>query len=281
MSHSSASGHADSVKDTASDWIVGLARVGYAAQGVVYVTIGVLATMAALGSGGVLGGGREAIRQIGQQPFGQVLLTIIGVGLVGYVVWRLVQAVIDPDREGTDVKGLGKRAGFAVSGVIYALLAYTALSIAFGLPGSGTGGDSGQGWTAWLMSKPFGIWLVGIAGAVVVGVGIGQFYLAYTARFMRQFRTAGMSAKERRWAERVGRFGYAARGVTFSIIGGFLIQAAWQTDPQEAKGLGAAFQVVAQQPYGPWLLAIVALGFVAFGISRFFMARYRYFPAIQ
>ena len=279
MSHSSTSGRADSVRSTASDWIADLARVGLIAQGVVYVTIGTLATMATLGSGGVLGGGREAIRQIGQQPFGQILLTIIGVGLVGYVLWRFVQAAADPDREGTDVKGLGKRAGYAISGAAYVLLAYTALSIAFGLPGGGTG-DSGQSWTAWLMSMTFGIWLIGIIGAVVVGVGLGQFYLAYTGRFMWQYRTASMSARERRWAERVGRFGYAARGVTFCLIGGFILQAAWQADPQEAKGLGAAFQVVAQQPYGPWLLAIVALGFVAFGISRFFTARYRYFPRL-
>jgi multisubunit Na+/H+ antiporter MnhC subunit len=278
MAHSSYIGNAQSTRDSTGKWIVILARLGFVAQGIVYVTIGALATTAALGSGGLLGGGREAIRQIGQQPYGQVMLALIGVGLVGYVVWRIVQAIADPDREGTDAKGLAKRTGFVFAGLAYALLAYTALSIAFGLPGGGTGGGSRQEWTAWLMSMTFGIWLVGILGAVVVGVGIAQFYLAYTARFMDKYNTARMPAQQRRWAERVGRFGYAARGVTFCIIGGFIIQAAVQADPQEAKGLGAAFATLAEQPYGPWLLAIVALGFVAFGISRFFTARYRHFP---
>ena len=84
-----------------------------------------------------------------------------------------------------------------------------------------------------------------------------------------------MSAREDTWATRAGRLGYAARGVVSGVIGAFLVQAAVQTDPDKALGLGGALRTLARQPFGPYLLGAVAAGLMAYGAFMFVMARYR------
>ena len=168
------------------------------------------------------------------------------------------------------------RTGYAVSGLIHAALAFFAGRLALGMGGSG-GGDAAQAWTATLLAQPFGPWLAGGIGGVIISVGLGHFYTAYKARFMAEYNLRVMRAAEKQWAKRIGRFGLAARGVTFIIIGGFLISAAVQTDPHQTKGLDAALLTLAQQPYGSWLLGIVALGLVAYGVFCFSRARYCHF----
>ena len=137
------------------------------------------------------------------------------------------------------------------------------------------GGGSPDDWTARLMAQPFGRWLVVIAGAVIVGAGLYQFYKAYKADFRDELNLGAMSGRVKTWTTRSGRLGYAARGVVFGVIGIFLVQAALQTDPDEARGLGGALNTLASQPFGPYLLGAVALGLVAYGIFMFVMARYR------
>jgi hypothetical protein len=144
--------------------------------------------------------------------------------------------------------------------------------------GSGSGGSSSnsqQDWTARLLSQPFGQWLVGLIGAFIIGFGFYQLYRAYKAKFRKEMKLREMSPTEETWATRIGRFGEAARGIVFAIIGFFLLQAARQSDPNQARGLDGALQALAQQPHGPWLLGIVALGLVAYGIHMGVQARYR------
>jgi hypothetical protein len=108
-----------------------------------------------------------------------------------------------------------------------------------------------------------------------MGVGLAHFALAYTAHFMQEYATGQMSARQQRWAKGIGQCGLAARGVTFGIIGGFLLHAGIAADPTEARGLGGALAVLAQQPSGPWLLGIVALGMIAYGLFCGSQALYR------
>lgn len=251
-----------------------LARAGYLTKGIVYAIIGVLAFQAAIGSGGQTSGSRGAIRQIAEQPFGQILLILTAIGLLGYAAWRFIQAIKDPEGKGSDGEGIVKRIGFAISGLIYLFLSFYAASIVFGWSTGGSGGGQ-QAWTAKLLAQPFGQWLVGIVGAIVIGVGFYQFYKAYKAKFMDKYKTGEMSQAERTWAERAGRFGLSARGVVFCIIGIFLIQAAIQADPSETRGLGGVLQTLAQQPYGPWLLGLVALGLIAYAVHCIAQSRYR------
>jgi Na+/proline symporter len=201
------------------------------------------------------------------------LLGVIAVGLSGYVVWRFVQAIADPEHKGSDAKGIVTRIGYVISGLAYAGLALTAVQLILGR--SNADNNQTQDWTARLIAQPFGPWLVGIVGAVIVGVGLYQFYQSYTAKFREKLRRAEMSAAEETWVTRLGRFGLAARGVVFVIIGIFLIRAAMQINPSAARGLGGALATLAQQPFGPWLLGVVAAGLIAYGIYMLALARYR------
>lgn len=257
-----------------SVWVERLARFGYAAKGVVYGIVGLLAAQAAFSAGGKMTDTQGALQTILTQPFGKVLLSLVAIGLIGYVLWRFVQAIKDPEDKGTDAKGLAQRLGYAVNGLIYGSLALSAVRLVLG---SGGGGNSNaaQDWTARLLSQPFGQWLVGTAGAFVIGLGFYQLYKAYSAKFRKELNLTQLSDTQQKWVMGIGRFGLAARGIVFCVIGFFLIQAARQSDPSEVRGLGEALQVLARQPYGPWILGVVAVGLVAYGIYMVIQARYR------
>jgi hypothetical protein len=264
--------HAERVTRKVSPWIERLARVGYVAYGIVYMLVGVLAVQAALGGGGQATGQEGALRSILLAPLGRVLLGMIAIGLLAYATWRLFQGVLDPENEGTDAKGIVKRFDHVINGLFHAALAFSAGQLVLG---SGGGGGSPDDWTARLMAQPLGRWLVVIVGVVFVGAGLYQLYKVYRVDLRDELKLGEMSARERTWATRSGRLGYAARGVVFGVIGVFLVQAALQTDPDEARGLGGALQTLARQPFGPYILGTVALGLVAYGVFMFVMARYR------
>jgi hypothetical protein len=251
-----------------------LMRVGYVAKGLVYAIVGVLAAQAAFGAGGATTDTQGALRTLVNQPFGTFLLALVALGLVGYALWRFVAAAFDPDGKGTDAKGMATRAGYVLSGVAYLGLALAAAQLALG-NGGASGGDNTQDWTARVLAVPFGRWLVGGAGVVVIGVAVMQLYRAYSANFRQKLKLGTMSQTEEVWVTRLGRFGLAARGVVFAIIGGFLALAALQYDPGEARGLGGALALLAQQPFGPWLLGLVALGLLAYGLYTATLVRYR------
>ena len=275
MAQSGSSGeqHAERVARRAHPWIERLARFGYVAYGVVYLLVGVLAVQAAFSGADQAAGQQGALRSILVAPLGRVLLCIIALGLLAYAAWRLYEGIMDPEDEGRDAKGMVKRLDHVLNGLFHGALAFTAGQLALG--SGGGGGGSPDDWTATLMSQPFGRWLVVVAGVVIVGAGLYQFYKAYKADFWEKLETGEMSLREKRWTTHAGRLGYAARGVVFGVIGVFLIQAALQADPDEARGLGGALEALARQPFGPYLLGAVALGFVAYGLFMFVTARYR------
>lgn len=256
-----------------SSWVERLARFGYAAKGVVYGIVGLLAAQAAFGTGGKTTDTQGALHTIVTQPFGKVLLGLVAIGLFGYVLWQFVQAVKDPENKGTDAKGILQRIGYAISGIIYAGLAISAVKIILGSGGANS--NSTEDWTARLLSQPFGQWLVGTIGAFIIGNGFYQFYKAFTTKLRKELDLHELSNTEQKWVKGISRFGIAARGVVFCVIGFFLIQAARQSDASQAQGLGEALQTLAQQPYGGWILGIVALGLVAYGIYMVMQARYR------
>lgn len=250
-----------------------LARLGYATEGAVYALIGLLAMGAAIGTGGRVTGQHGAFAVLAGSLFGSALLALIAIGFLGYALWRGVQAIADPDKEGTDVKALGKRVGYGVSAMVYAGLALSAAGLIFGL--ANESGGSPDDWTALLLSWPLGPVLVVGVGAAVIGVGVHEIYQAFKAGFVEYLKLGEMGEKVRKWTERWGRLGIAARGVVFGVVGTFLIRAALEYDPQEARGLGGALQTLAQQPLGPWLLGAVAFGLIAYGLFMLAVARYR------
>lgn len=252
-----------------------LARLGYGARGVVYGLVGGLALLAATGSGGQTGGSRSALQTLLTQPFGQFWLILIAIGLFGFCAWRFLEALTDADHRGSDMKGWAIRGAHIISGAIYVGLAISAISLALG-QGSGGEEQAAQGWTAWLMSQPFGRWLVGLVGVAVAGTGLGFVWKAWRGDVAARL---AVPSDKHRWVVLLGRMGFAARGIVFVLIGGFLILAALHSSSSEVHGLGGALHALQQQPYGWILLALTAIGLFAFGIFGLVQARYRHIDA--
>jgi uncharacterized membrane protein YidH (DUF202 family) len=263
------------ISQSARGWIVPLARFGYAAKGVVYLIIGGLAALAAFTGGGRTTDSRGAFEEILSQSYGKLLLGAVAVGMAAYAVWRFVQAVKDTENKGSNAKGIARRIGYAAIGVIHVGLAYSAAQLIFGSGGGSRGDAASKEWTATLLAQPFGQWLVGAVGLGFIAFAVSQFYKAYTAKFREKLKTNEMDEKTQTFATRSGQAGLSARGLVFGIIGVFLILAALHSNAGEARGLSGALRALEQQSYGQWVLGIVALGLVAYGLYMLVLARYR------
>ena len=253
-------------------WVERLARVGYVAKAILYMTIGLLAAQAAFGPRGKTTDTQGALRQVHGMTFGRVMLVVIAAGLMGYAVWRVVEAIVDPDGRGMGAKAVALRAGAAGRGLLHGVLAITALRLAYG-DRSASNQDQAQEWTAVAFGLPGGELLVWIAAASVVGYGLYQLYRSYASKLGRQLDLSRLRDPTRVWVVWVSRFGIAARGVVFCLIGFFLGRAAAQHDAGEVGGIRESLGAVAN--IGRWPFVVVALGLVAYGVYELVNARYR------
>jgi hypothetical protein len=255
----------------------GVLRAGWVAKGVLYCVVGVLALQVAL-----QGGSQEqpdqqgALRALRDQPFGAVLLAVLAVGLALYAVWRFVDAAMGED------DGWATRAGHAVSGLVHLALAVLAGRVVLdGSEGSGSGsggGNEASTLSARVMEASGGRLVVGAVGLVLAGVGVKFLVEGVRRTFLDELELRRTGA-ERRWLEPLGVAGNVARGVVFLLIGWFVVQAAVQYDATEARGLDGALLTLAGQPYGTFLLVVVALGLIAYGLFAALSARSRKPPA--
>ena len=255
-----------------SDGFEWLARAGFVARGVIYGIIGVLAVKLAVGAGGKTTNQQGAMRTIAEQPFGKVLLILVAIGLAGYALWRLIRALLGHGPEDSD-SGLraGRRARQRdrLRGSVRDRDRDPARLRLERHPGST------HKTTAGVLGWPAGTWLVGFAGAVLIGVGLYQGYRGLSKDFLKDSKTEQMSARTRTWIEWIGTFGHLARMVVFGLVGAFLIKAAIDYNPNTAVGLDGALAKVAHASYGPFLLGLVAAGLIAFGVYSLSDARYR------
>ena len=263
----------------AAPWLVRLARLGYAANGTVYVLVGLLAFRAAFGAGGATTDKKGALASIAHQPAGAVILGILALGLLGYAAWRFVESTTDAEDYGSKPKGLAIRASHFATGLIFAALAVEALRLAMGAgeaaAGPTPGGDGVEHWTARFLALPFGRVLTMGIGLGVLGFGLAQIPRGWVTDPMKKLDVERLDHREREWVKRTARFGHAARGVVFAIAGWFLFQAARHHDAEEAAGMGEALTALERAPYGPWVLAVVSAGLIAFGAWQMLNARYR------
>lgn len=253
-------------------WVEGLARVGYVAKATLYITIGLLAAQAAFGPGGKTTDTQGALRLVHGMTFGRVMLLVVAAGLMGYAVWRVVEAIVDPDGRGLGAKGAALRAGAAGRGLLHGVLAITALRLAYG-DRSAAKNDQAQEWTAVAFGLPGGQLLVWLAAASVTGYGGYQLYRSYATKLGRQLDLSPLREPAHGWVVGVSRFGIAARGVVFCLIGFFLARAAWQHDAGEVGGVRESLGLLAG--IGRWPFVVVALGLVAYGVYELVNARYR------
>ena len=261
----------------AAPWVERLARLGYASKAAVYFIIGGLTALSALHNRRDAADRQQAFAFIAQLPLGRALLAILALGLLGYALWRIMSAFADSENRGTDAKGIALRIGSFVRGAAYGWIAIEVLRLATKHSGGGNGSDANaKHWTAKAMDEPFGRAAVAIAGAVIIGYGLYQLYIAWTAKLSKQLHAGAAHP----WTILVSRFGIAARGVVFAIIGGSLVVAALHRNPQAARGTTGALRKLAEQPYGHVLLLAAGFGLAAYGVYALLNARYRTIRAL-
>src|SRR5579862_8692723 len=248
-----------------------LARAGFVSRGLVYGIIGILAFRLAIGAGGKITNQQGAFHTVAQQPFGKFALTLVAIGLGGYSMWRLFRALIGHGPEGAD-HGID-RLGAAASGLFYGLMCFAAVKVLMG-SGAGSTGNAKKT-TAGVLGWPGGNWIVGIAGAVMIGVALYQGYRGVTKKFLQDSKTEQMGPATRRWISRIGTIGHLARMVVFGLVGVFLIKAATDSRGRSAVGLDGALAKLLHHPYGQYMLGVVAAGLVAFALYSLSDARYR------
>jgi fumarate reductase subunit D len=248
-----------------------LARAGFVSRAVVYGVIGILAIKLAIGAGGKTTDQSGALRTIVNQPFGEVLLVLVAIGLAGYSLWRLLHALLGHGPERSDSRF--DRVAALGSGIAYGAICAVAIEILLG-SGGGTSGHPSKA-TAGVLGWPGGTWLVGIAGALLIGIALYQLYRGLAQDFLKDAKTEKMSDATRRWYKLLAICGHVARAVVFGLVGVFVIKAAVDFNPSKAVGLDGALAKLAHQSYGSALLGIVAAGLVAFALYSLADARYR------
>jgi hypothetical protein len=255
-----------------SRWIDRAARLGLAGRGLVYVLIAVLAFQIAFVGRAKEADQKGAFQTLAQNGFGKVVLWLVIVGFLGYAVWLATEAVWGHWREQEKGKRTAKRIESAVKAVIYLMLAVLAFRI---VTASSSGGQGAETATAKVLDMTGGQFLVGLAGVVVIAVAGLITWRGLRTKFEEHLDLSRLGPTARSVVINLGKVGYIARGVTFAIVGILIIAAAVTYDPNKARGFDAALRTVAAQPYGPWLLSLIALGLLCFGVYSFIESRYR------
>jgi hypothetical protein len=246
------------------------ARLGFVARGITYIVIGVIAIMVAVGVARHEPDAAGAIEAIATKPFGYLLLWILVIGFLGLAVWRLVQAA---------VRGLnlteGHRVRALVYGIGYAIAFLSTLMFVLHGRKPAAGDSSARDYTAHVLSLDGGRVIVAVAGIVLVALGIVMAVRGFGAEFTRHLRMGWMSRGTQDAVVRLGQAGYVARAMVIVGIGIAALDAAITYDAAKAKGVDGVLRSFAQSPFGPWLLILVALGLIAFGILSFAEAKWR------
>jgi Domain of Unknown Function (DUF1206) len=256
-----------------SRFMSGLARAGLVARGVMYGLIGIIAVQIALGNAHQQADRSGALRLVAATPFGKVALWLLVIGFAGLTLWRLSEAAFGAS--GTGGHKTSTRLLCFVKAVIYGALTFSILKYALGLGAPSSTNQQSQDLTATALKHQGGQAAVAIAGVIIAGVGLYLAYQAYLRKFLQDMRMGSASARTRKVVRWFGEVGGIARGAVFVTIGIFLVVAAVDAKPGQAKGIDSALRALAHTPFGPWLLGLVAIGLVLFGAFSCCEARWR------
>jgi hypothetical protein len=250
------------------------ARIGFVARGVMYVLIGFIALRIAFGRGGRADRG-GAMAQIASESYGEVLLWVLVVGFAGLALWRLSEFAFGANGPGGHE--WGERLASLARAALYGFFFVSTLRLVTGASSGATanGNSQSKSATAQVMAHGGGRVLVGLAGIVVVVVGLMLFKESWQKKFLRRMNVGAARSGTRRIVEKLGMIGGIARGAVVMLAGVFLLIAAIRFSPDKAEGIDGTLRAFAHTPLGPWLLVLVALGLVAFGLFSWCEARWR------
>lgn len=254
-------------------WLRQYILLGYIAKGIIYLLIGIFAVQAAVFYNREATGTYLSLTSLAGQPFGKLLVFMLAIALMGYVLRRLFQIILLPRYSAVSgFKCLFKQAGYMMSGLSYIGVAYSALNIALE---TGEYDDTAEDLADELFELPIGEWLIFLGGIAVLTVGFFYVWGAYTGSYISEFESSDIHHRVENWTRRVGKYGVAARGVSFVLTGIFIIRAALDGNSEFAGGLQNALQALVAQPLGELWLGLIGLGFISYGLYMFIAARYR------
>jgi hypothetical protein len=255
-----------------SDWVDRLAGFGLISFGVVHLVLGWLCVQLAVGDRAGTPSTTGAVQELAEKPFGKFLVWAVAVGLVVLAAWQALEAAVgNRDKEGA--KRLGKRAINAGRAVVYGAIAAGAISVATGSSGGG-GSKQTDSWTAKLLSAPGGQVLVGLVALGIIGVGVGLIVVAVRGKYLESLQsraTRGTTGTAVKW---LGGVGHIAKGLALGVVGGLFLYAAVTHEADKSGGLDQALRTMLDQPFGPFLLGAVGVGFAAYGVFCLVKARY-------
>lgn len=246
-------------------WICIYAKVGMASLSMVYLLMGGLTARAAMGLGGESSDQKDVLSFLMGQPFGYGLIAAMVVGLGGYSLWRFIQAWVDPSEKGRGPKGLAIRAGYLISGSLYAGLAWYGLRL-ISRDASGREGEDAKVVAGTLLDQSQGQLLMALVAAGLLIAGLVQFYYVLSGTFRKRILNPETRRRHHlliRWA---GSIGFTARGVVLLIVAYLFWKSGRDANPQEAGGTDGAWGYLQAMPHGHLLLATVALGLAMYGV---------------
>jgi hypothetical protein len=258
------------------DGLEHLARVGLVSYGVIHLLVAWLALQLAWGGSSESADQSGALSTLAETPVGKPLLWLIALGLIALAVWQALEVL--RWRSGWSASGkqrtkaIQKSAKSLAKAVVYVALAVLAIRFATG--GGSSSSQQQQETTSGVFGWPGGRWLVGVAGLVIIGVGVYHVYKGATKRFLKEIDLAEAPPSATRLVTRLGQVGYPGKGIALAVVGGLLVHAAVTFDPSDASGLDGALRTILEAPFGQFLLTLVAVGIAAFGAYLFVRARY-------
>jgi hypothetical protein len=246
------------------------ARAGLTARGVIYILVGWVALLVAVGRSSREVDQQGALQMLAGTPLGLVSLWLLGLGFAAYALWRLSEAAFGAAGESS---GAGPRLKSLARAVIYAGFCFLTFSVIAGTARSEAGQQ--QDVTATALQHPAGRWVVGLVGLAVVVCGLALVAEGARQKFIRLLRTAQMSGRTRRAVKVLGITGTIARGLVFALAGVLVVDAAVTRKAAESGGIDKALLTLRDRPFGEVLMLLAALGLLIFGCYGLCEARWR------